>query len=65
MSKQPKRKPEPEWHASWYGMQVYFNPAIPAGTVELYDRRGKLIGTFADVGHVEFAGRTAMATSRT
>ncbi len=58
MSKEPKPTPEPEWHASWYGTQFYFNPAVPPGTVQLYDKRGKLLGTFEDVGRIEVAGRS-------
>ena len=65
MSRQPKPIPEPEWHASWYGTQVYFNPAIAAGTVRLYDRRGRPIGAFDDVGRIEVAGRSEAATART
>ena len=57
MSKEPKQTPESEWHASWYGTQVYFNPAIPPATVQLYDKHGKLIGTFYDVARIEVAGR--------
>jgi hypothetical protein len=58
VSEQPTQAPEAEWHASWYGMQVYFNPAIPPGSVRLYDRNGKLLGRFDDVARVEVAGRT-------
>ena len=63
MSKEPKRMPEPEWHASWYGTQVYFNPAVPAGTVQLYDKFGTLVGTFYDVARIEVAGRYQTTTA--
>jgi hypothetical protein len=57
VSKDSKRTPEPEWHASWYGTQIYFNPSVLPGTIQLYDKSGNLLGTFYDVAKIELSGR--------